>query len=47
MVSMATRVPASLRRQLRVHCIERGVAMQTFIEAAIRERLAAQAKLGR
>ena len=41
---LATRVPRSLRRRLRIHCAERGIEMQRFVEEAVRERLAAVKK---
>jgi hypothetical protein len=34
-----TRVPASLRRRLRLYCIEREVQLQDFIRGALEEAL--------
>ena len=36
---LATRVPASLRRRLRLYCIEHEVQLQDFICAALEEAL--------
>ena len=37
---LATRVPTSLRRAVRVHCIEAHITVQEFVADAIFERLA-------
>jgi len=37
---LATRVPTSLRRAVRVHCIEARITVQEFVADAICERLA-------
>ncbi|HLY39382.1 MAG TPA: hypothetical protein VKU61_15165 [Candidatus Binatia bacterium] len=39
-VTLATRVPQSLRRAVKVHCTERRVQVQDFVMEAIEERLA-------
>ena len=36
---LATRVPASLRRAVRVHCVENRISAQDFVVEAVRERL--------
>ena len=41
MTALATRVPASLRQRLRLHCLQNGIEIQAFVLAAIREALAA------
>jgi len=37
---LATRVPASLRRAVRVHCVENRIPVQDFVAEALREKLA-------
>jgi hypothetical protein len=37
---LALRIPRSLHRQLRIHCVERGVHMQDFVTEVVREKLA-------
>ena len=44
MTTLATRIPKSLHRQLRVYCLERGITVQQAVEATIRERLAGRRK---
>ena len=39
LVAVGARIPPDLHRQVRVHCIQRQVRVQDFINAAIRERL--------
>ena len=41
---LATRVPKALHRRLRLHCLEADVSMMDVIVAALREKLAAEAK---
>jgi hypothetical protein len=41
MTALATRIPASLRQRLRLHCLENGIEIQAFVMAAIREALGA------
>ena len=40
-ISLATRVPASLKRRLRIYCAENDLDVQAFVVDAVRERLAA------
>ena len=42
LTTIGTRVPAALKRRLRVYCAERGVEMRHFVEEAVRERLAGE-----
>jgi hypothetical protein len=44
MTTLATRIPKALHRALRLHCVKRGVMVQDFVEAALRERLAPQSE---
>jgi hypothetical protein len=37
--SMATRVPKSLHRRLRVFCVQRGVTVKEFVTEAVEEKL--------
>jgi hypothetical protein len=39
MVQMATRVPAALLQRIKIHCVEREVAVMDFIADALREKL--------
>jgi hypothetical protein len=39
MTTLATRIPKTLHRQLRLYCVERGVTVQEVVKAAVRERL--------
>ena len=39
LVQFAIRVPASLSRRLRIHCVQQGVRMRDFITQAIRDKL--------
>jgi len=41
---LAARIPTALRQRLRVHCIERGIVIRQFVEDALREWLAVQAR---
>ena len=36
---LATRVPSSLLKRLKVHCVQRQQTVQEFVREAIRERL--------
>jgi len=38
---LATRVPATLKRRIRVYCAEHDIDMRQLIEEAVRERLRA------
>jgi hypothetical protein len=44
MTALATRIPAALRQRLRVHCLQNGIEIQTFVMTAIREALAMQGR---
>jgi hypothetical protein len=37
---LATRIPVSVRRQVKLYCTEMDVSVQDFVIAALRERLA-------
>ena len=39
LVQLATRIPKSLHRQLKLHCVTNEIAVQDFVLAAIGERL--------
>ena len=39
MVQLATRVPASLVQQLKIHCVEREISAMQFVAEALREKL--------
>ena len=39
MVQMATRIPASLLRKVRVHCVEQERSIMDFVADALREKL--------
>jgi hypothetical protein len=45
MTALATRIPASLRQRLRVHCMQNGIEIQAFVMAAIREALGADRRM--
>ena len=38
-VQLATRIPKSLHRRLKLYCVESGVSVMAFVTAAIAERL--------
>jgi len=42
MTTLAVRVPRRLRRQIVIRCTENNRTVQSFIEDAVRERLARQ-----
>ena len=39
-VQLATRIPKDLHRDLRLHCVDRGISLMSFVTAAITEKLA-------
>ena len=39
LVQMGTRLPAALMQRVRIHCVEREVAVMDFIADALREKL--------
>ena len=39
---LATRIPKTLHRQLKLHCVTSDTSVMDFVVAAIRERLARQ-----
>jgi hypothetical protein len=45
-IQIAPRIPKSLHRDLRVHCVSQDVSVMGFVTAAIREKLAAPSALG-
>ena len=43
-IQLATRVPAQLRRALRIHCVESEVSIADFVAQALAQRLERTAK---
>jgi len=41
-VQLATRIPKSLHRELRLHCVHADTSMMEFVVAALKEKLARQ-----
>jgi len=39
-VQLATRIPKSLHRELKLHCVRAEVSLMEFVVTALRERLA-------
>ncbi len=39
-VQLATRIPKSLHRELKLHCVKADVSVMDFVVEALRERLA-------
>jgi len=39
-VQLATRIPKSLHRDLKLHCVRADVSLMDFVVAALREKLA-------
>jgi hypothetical protein len=39
LIQMATRIPRSLHRAVRVHCVEKGQTLMAFVVEACREKL--------
>ena len=39
-MQLATRIPKSLHRQVRLHCVDAGTSVMAFVAQAIREKLA-------
>ena len=39
-VQLATRIPKSLHRELKLHCVQADVSVMAFVVAALRARLA-------
>ena len=40
LVQVSTRIPKALHRQVKLHIVQHEGAIQTFVEAALREKLA-------
>ena len=41
---LATRIPQDLRRDLKLHCVTREIAVQDFVVEAIQEKLGRKAR---
>ena len=46
-VQLATRVPKSLHRSLRLHCVRAGVSLMEFVVHALEEKLAREVRQNR
>jgi predicted HicB family RNase H-like nuclease len=46
-VQLATRIPKSLHRELKLHCVHADTSVMEFVVAALREKLARQGRGGR
>jgi predicted HicB family RNase H-like nuclease len=42
-VQLATRIPKSLHRQLKLHCVQTDTSVMDFVVAALRDKLAREA----
>ena len=43
-VQLATRIPKSLHRQLKLHCVHAEMSVMEFVVAALKEKLARQGR---
>ena len=43
-VQLATRIPKSLHRQLKLHCVHADMSVMEFVVAALKEKLARQGR---
>jgi predicted HicB family RNase H-like nuclease len=43
-VQLATRIPKSLHRQLKLHCVHADTSVMEFVVAAVKEKLARQGR---
>jgi hypothetical protein len=44
---LATRIPKSLHRELKLHCVHADTSVMDFVVAALKEKLATQGRRGR
>jgi hypothetical protein len=46
-VGVATRVPRSLHRRMKLHCVERGIPVMEFVRDALEEEMTRRRRGGR
>jgi hypothetical protein len=46
-VMLSTRIPNSLHRELKLHCVHTDTSVMEFVVAALKEKLARQGRSGR
>jgi hypothetical protein len=46
-VQLATRIPKSLHRELKLHCVHADTSVMDFVVAALKEKLARRGRSGR
>jgi predicted HicB family RNase H-like nuclease len=39
LIQLATRIPKSLHREIKVHCVSAGISVMEFVAAALEDRL--------